>query len=70
MFKEKCKQCSHVKFKGTMTKQPVQKETQNSTKHTEQQDTKDTENKLFLWVFKTQFKTRCTVASPAFVKFK
>ena len=30
--KECCKQCRYVKFKGTMTKWPVQKKTQNDTK--------------------------------------
>jgi len=31
----------YVKFKGTMTKWPVQKPTQNDTKHIEHQDATD-----------------------------
>ena len=31
--KKCCKQCGQVKFMGTMTKWPVQKHTQNITKH-------------------------------------
>jgi len=38
--KECCKQCRHVKFKGTMTKLPVHKQTntQNTHTHVEHQD--------------------------------
>ena len=34
MFKERCKQSRYVMFKGTMTKWPVQKLTQGTTKKT------------------------------------
>jgi len=40
--KECCKQCRHVKYKGTMTKWPVQKTTHRTTqKHVETQDATD-----------------------------
>ena len=38
MFKECCKQCRHDKFKGTMTKWSVHKETIRTQKHIEHQD--------------------------------
>ena len=39
MFKECCKQCRLVKFKGTMTKWPVQKQTHRTAqKHAEHQE--------------------------------
>ena len=44
MFKKKecCKQCRYVKFKGTMTKLPVQKPSHRTTqKHVENHDTAD-----------------------------
>jgi len=36
-----CKQCGQVKFLGTMTKWPVQKHTQNITKHGVYKDATD-----------------------------
>ena len=45
MFTKWCKQCGHVKFKGTMTNWPV-KHTQKSTRHTEQQYVTDIQNNL------------------------
>jgi len=40
--KECCKQCRYVKFKGTMTQWPVQKQTHRTTqKHVEHQDVTD-----------------------------
>ena len=34
MFKECCKQCRHVKFKGTITKCPEQKQTHRTAQKT------------------------------------
>ena len=45
--KKCCKQCRQFKFKGTMTKWSKEKQTQNSSKHTEQQDVTDIQNILF-----------------------
>ena len=40
--KECCKQCRHVKFKGTIRKWPVQKPTHKTTeKHVEHEDATD-----------------------------
>ena len=42
MKKECCKQCRHVKFKGTMIKWPIQKQTHRTTQtHVEHQDAAD-----------------------------
>jgi len=50
--KEYCKQCRHVKFKGTVTKWPVQKQTHRTAqKHTEHQDATDIQNKLVFVFF-------------------
>ena len=35
MFKECCKQCRHVKFKGTMPKWPVQNQTHRTAQNTQ-----------------------------------
>ena len=46
--KECCKQCRQVKFKGTMTKRPVQKQTHRTAKiHAENYDATDIQNKRF-----------------------
>jgi len=46
--KEFCKQCRHVKFMGTTTKWPVQKQThRKAQKHAEHQDVTDIQNNLF-----------------------
>ena len=46
--KDYCKQCRHVKFKGTMTKWPVQKQTHGTAqKHVEHRDATDIKHKLF-----------------------
>ena len=48
-----CKQCRHVKFKGTMTKWPVAKPTNRTAqKHAEHQDATDIKtNNLILFFF-------------------
>jgi len=47
--KECCKQCRHVKFKDTMTKWPVHKQTHRTTqKHVEHHDATDIKNNIFL----------------------
>jgi len=47
MFKKECcTQCRHVRFKGTMTKWSVQKQTHRTAqKHAEHQDATDIQNK-------------------------
>jgi len=51
--KECCKQCRHVKFKGTMTKWPVYKQTHRTTqKRLKHQDATDIQKQnYFCWVF-------------------
>jgi len=53
MFKEKCcKRCRHVKFKGTMKKWPVQKQTyKTAQKHTEHQNATIIQNKVCVCLF-------------------
>ena len=50
--KECCKHCSHVKFKGTMTKWPVHKQTHRTTqkKHVEHQDAKEIQKKKTIFI--------------------
>jgi len=48
-----CKQCRHVKFKGTMTKLPVQKQTLRTAQtYTEPQDATDIQSQLFFVFFR------------------
>jgi len=52
-MKECCKQCRYVKFKGTITKWPVHKQTHRTTqKHVEHQDATDIHKKLLICVFR------------------
>jgi len=52
--KECCKQCRYVKFKGTMTKWPIQKQTHRTTqKHVEHQDATDIQKKQLIVVHLT-----------------
>jgi len=47
--KESCQQCKHVKFQGTLTKWPVQKQTHRAAqKQAERQDSTDIQKKTFL----------------------
>ena len=49
---ECCEQCRHVKFKGTMTKWPVQKQTHRTAqKHAKHQDATDIQKKLVFVYF-------------------
>ena len=49
--KECCKQCRHVRFKGTMTKWPVQKHTHRlAQKHVEYQDSTDIQEKTISYL--------------------
>ena len=51
---ECCKQCRHVKFKGTMTKWPVHKQTHRAAQNTQNIKQNIIQNKLFyvfFWLF-------------------
>jgi len=48
------KQCSHVKFKGTMTKVPVQKQSHRTAqKQADHQDATDIQNQTMFVFFKS-----------------
>ena len=51
MFKECCKQCRYVMFKGTMTKWPVQKLTQGATQKLLQHHDATNIQKTYIFVF-------------------
>ena len=71
--KECCKQCRYVKFKGTMTKWPVQKLTHRTTqKHVQLHDATNIQKKtifvffgffffyfLFIYNFLNKFSKKC-----------
>ena len=61
--KEYCKQCKYVKFKGTITKWPVQTPTHRTTqKHVEHHDAfRHLEKKLFL-CFSDFFKPNVSIS--------
>jgi len=48
--KECCKHCRYVKFKGTMTKWPVQNKTHTTQKHVEHRNARDIQKKKYLCV--------------------
>ena len=49
---ECCKQCRQVKFKGTMTKWPVQKPIHRTTQtHVEHQDATDIQKKTLIFIY-------------------
>jgi len=56
---ECCKRCRHVKFKGNMTKLPVQKQTQRTVqKHTEHHKATYIQNKLYIYIFQLRVPTQ------------
>jgi len=67
--KECCKQCRYVKFKGSMTKWPVQKQTHRSThKHIEHQDATDIKPHIWWLPSCHLYQSHIVLPEPGFEK--